>query len=322
MVLTASDRSARRPVVAPVLGWGRPGGVSGTGLVLALAMTFATVPVAGLDVVATTSSMGMLARVVGGQDMTVTVLAPHDRDAHALQARPGMMAAVRRANLVVAVGAELEMGWLPAALAGAANPRVLPGAPGYFEAAAQVELLEAGLPADRSRGDVHPMGNPHLTLDPERMARVAEALAERLAVLDPAGARRYADNAAGFATEVALRTPRWRAQAAGAPGMVAFHKDLNYLAAFLKVPVLGYLEPVPGVPPSGRHLQSLVREFTGRRGVVVHATYQPARPGQFLGRQLGWPVHAVALEPPPGSSAADYFALLDRAVAAMAGATP
>ena len=292
-------------------------------LVLTLAMMFAAGPSAtALDVVATTSNMGMLAGVVGGEGITVRVLAPHDRDPHTLQARPGMMAALRQADLVVAVGAELEMGWLPAALAGAANPRILPGALGYFEAAAQVELLEAGLPADRSRGDVHPMGNPHVTLDPERMARVAEALAERLAVLDPAGAHRYAGNAEWFAAEVAMRASRWREQAVAAPGIVAFHKDLNYLAAFLGVPVLGYLEPVPGVPPSGRHLQALVREFTGRRGVVVHASFQPARPGRFVAEQLGWPVHSVALEPPPGSSAADYFDLLDRAVAAVAGGTP
>jgi len=272
---------------------------------------------AALEVVATTPSMGMLARVVGGEAVTVTVLAPPDRDPHSLQARPSMMAALRRADLLVAVGAELEVGWLPAALQGAANPGINPGTPGYFEAAAQVELIEVGLPADRSLGDVHPMGNPHVNLDPERMAQVARALAGRLAALNPAAGPGFHANAERFAGEVVRRAPEWRRRAAGAPGIVLFHKDINYLAEFLEVPVLGYLEPVPGIPPTARHLRGLVENLENRRGVILHATYQPVRAGRFLSDRLGWPVHAVALEPPLGAGAAEYFALIDRLVAAV-----
>jgi zinc/manganese transport system substrate-binding protein len=116
---------------------------------------------AAVNVVATTSSMGMLARTVGGDAVKVTVLSPPDRDAHFLLARPSMMVALRRADLLVAVGAELEVGWLPAAIQGASNPKILPGQPGYFEGAAQIELIDVGQAADRSKGDVHPMGNPH-----------------------------------------------------------------------------------------------------------------------------------------------------------------
>ena len=118
-------------------------------------------PAMAVDVVATTSSMGMLARTVGGEIVAVTVLAPPDRDAHSLLARPSMMIALRRADLLIAVGADLEVGWLPAALRGASNPRILPGQQGYFEGAAQLILLETGQLADRARGDIHPSGNPH-----------------------------------------------------------------------------------------------------------------------------------------------------------------
>lgn len=277
---------------------------------------------AALEVVATTPSMGMLARVVGGEAVSITVLAPPDRDPHTLQARPSMMAALRRADLLVAVGAELEVGWLPAALQGAANPGINPGTPGYFEAAAQVELIEVGLPADRSLGDVHPMGNPHLNLDPERMARVAKALAERLAGINPAEGATFRANAEHFAAEVAVRLPEWRDRAAKAPGILVFHKDINYLADFLGIPVLGYLEPVPGIPPTARHLRGLVQKLEGGQGAILHATYQPARAGRFLSDRLGWPVHAVALEPPLGAGAAEYFALIDRLVAAAATMNP
>lgn len=138
-------------------------------------------PAWALQVVATTASMGMLARTVGGPQVQVSELAPPDRDAHMLQARPSMLRALRDAQLVVAVGAELEIGWLPAAISGAANGAIAPGRPGYFEAAAQVPLLDAGLAADRAQGDVHPGGNPHVNLDPLRMAAISKALAERLA---------------------------------------------------------------------------------------------------------------------------------------------
>ena len=154
--------------------------------ILAAALTLTALPAAAeLRVVATTSSMAMLVREVGGAAITITTLAPPDRDPHYLLARPSMVVALRRADLVVAVGADLEVGWLPAAIQGASNPRILPGQPGYFEGAAHIALLETGQVADRSRGDVHPMGNPHFYTDPERMATIGIALAARLGALDP-----------------------------------------------------------------------------------------------------------------------------------------
>ncbi|WP_258868971.1 metal ABC transporter substrate-binding protein [Alkalilimnicola ehrlichii] len=150
---------------------------------------------AALNVVATTPNMGMLARTVAGEHADVRILAPADRDAHYLQVRPNMMAALRRADLVVSVGAELEIGWLPPAIQGAHNPRIQPGQRGYFEAAAQVDLMDAHGVADRSLGDVHPAGNPHIYFDPVRMAEAGEALAERLASMDEANADAYRANA-------------------------------------------------------------------------------------------------------------------------------
>jgi zinc/manganese transport system substrate-binding protein len=273
---------------------------------------------AATNVVATTSSMGVLVKAVGGDAVKLTVLAPPDRDAHTLQARPSMMVALRNADLLVAVGAELEIGWLPAALQGANNGKILPGTPGYFEAAAQIELIESGRAADRAQGDVHPMGNPHLYMDPVRMAAVADALAGRLASLDAANAARYRSGAAAFRAAVDARLPGWKVKAAGAKGILPFHKDVNYLAALLGVPVLGYVEPLPGIPPTAAHLSDLTGRLKGQKGVILYTDYQPGQGPDFLARNLGWPKVRLPLEPAVGASAEEYLKLMDRWVDGVA----
>lgn len=273
---------------------------------------------ADLKIVATTSTMGMLARTVGGEGVRVKTLAPPDRDAHYLQAKPSMMKDLRRADLVVAVGAELEVGWLPLAIQRAANPRIQPGQNGYFEAAAQVALLETGAAADRALGDVHPAGNPHVNLDPQRMAKIAQALAARLGELDGARAGKYHQRAEDFAAQVAERLPLWRKTVQHAPGVVLHHKDANYLMALLDVPVLGYIEPVPGIPPTASYLKKLVNSLKGQKGVILRVNYQPAQGADFLQRQLGWPTAALPLDPPLGAEAQAYWQLLDQWIAALA----
>ncbi|TVQ74292.1 MAG: zinc ABC transporter substrate-binding protein [Chromatiaceae bacterium] len=286
------------------------------GLVL---LVFTATAQAAVNVVATTPAMGMLAETVGGDAVSVRVLAPADRDAHYLQARPSMMAALRGADLVVAVGAELEVGWLPAAIRGANNPSIFPGRTGYFEAAAQVDLIGVGGPADRALGDVHPAGNPHVNMDPVRMAEVAHALAERLIRFDSANAEQFRANAEAFERKVEERLPAWRERVADVPGVVFFHEDADYLAKRLDVPVLGYVEPLPGIPPTARHLRDLVRDLEGREGVVIRATFHQERGPRFVAEQLDWPVYALPLDPEVGASADDYLDLIGQWVDAMAG---
>lgn len=271
-----------------------------------------------LDVVATTSSMGLLAREVGGAGVRVVELVAADRDAHTVQVRPSMMRALRDADLLVAVGADLEIGWLPPAVNGSANARVQPGRAGYFEAAAHVELLDAGQLADRAQGDVHPAGNPHFQLDPLRMAKVARALGEHLARLDAAGASAYRQRAAAFATALEQRAAVWRQAATVGGGLVLHHRDGLYLAHFAARPVLGYIEPVPGVPPSAAHLAQLVERLKGSAGVIIRTGYQPAAGAERLSAALGWPVRVLPLEPVAGGSAPAYFALIDQWIAALA----
>ena len=292
-----------------------------TNAVLAAAVLAANPAPAAVRVVATTSSMGMLALTVGGDAVKITVLSPPDRDAHFLLARPSMMVALRRADLLVAVGADLEVGWLPAALRGANNGKILPGQPGYFEGAAQIELIEAGEAPDRSRGDVHPAGNPHYYMDPERMAQVALALAGRLAALDATNAESYRANAEAFAKATAARVPGWKEQAAGAPGVVFYHKDGNYLAGLLDVPILAYVEPLPGIPPTASHLREVVQRLEGRKGIILYNTYHSKDGPAFLAKNLGWEERQLQLEVDLDADGTAYLDHLGVWVSAVASAS-
>lgn len=274
---------------------------------------------AALNIVATTTTMGMLTRTVGGAQVQVTELAPPDRDAHTLQVRPSMMQALRKADLVVAVGAELEQGWLPPAIEGSANRRILPGGPGYFEAAQAVSRIDIHPGADRSQGDVHPQGNPHIQMDPVRLAEAAAALATRLGKLDSAHAADFQARARAFRQAVDARMPAWQQLAAGSPGIMLYHKDGNYLLARFGLPSLGYVEPLPGIPPSAGHILKLVKEHRGGKGVILHTVYQGHAGIAQLASQLGWKAHALPLDPPAGAGEADYFRLIDQWLTAAQG---
>lgn len=294
--------------------------MTGVATLIFILMAMVMPAAAEVRVVATTSSMAMLAREVGGPQVSITTLAPPDRDPHYLLARPSMMVALRRADLLVAVGGELEVGWLPAAIQGASNPKILPGQPGYFEGAAQIDLIEKGQTADRSRGDVHPMGNPHYYLDPTRMASVARGLAARLGAIDPVNKDAFEARAAAFSKAVDSRAEQWRKQAQGAQGVVFFHKDGNYIAAFLGVPVLGWLEPLPGIPPTASHLRDLVERLKGAKGVILYNSFHPKDGPEFLSRQLGWKAVQLQIEVPLDATGATYLAHIDQWVQAIVGA--
>jgi zinc/manganese transport system substrate-binding protein len=282
-----------------------------------MAMLLPNLVQAALDIVATSSSTGMLVREIAAGNAELTILAPPDRDLHYLQARPSMIRALRGADLVLALGAELEQGWLPVAIRQAANPKILPGRPGYFEAAAQVNLLDAGGQADRALGDTHPAGNPHVNMDPLRMARVGLALAERLAELDPAHDLDYRRRAAAFADQVERRMPAWRERSAGAPGAVSFHRDVIYLLERFEVPLLGTIESVPGVPPSAAHLRELTDSLKGRKGVILFTIFQPPQAPQALSEALSWNTVRLPLEPGLDADGKAYLEHIDRWVEAL-----
>ncbi len=278
---------------------------------LALLALFNAQALASINIVATTSSMGMLSRAIGGDAVKVTELAPPDRDAHTLQVRPSMMQALRKAQLVVSIGAELEQGWLPPAIEGSSNPKILPNSMGYFEAAAQVSRIEIQANANRSQGDVHSLGNPHVQLDPVKMADIGLALAERLAKLDATNTAKYRHNAQQFKAAVEAKLPQWQKISAGSTSVILYHKDANYLLNRFNIPLLAYVEPLAGIPPTANHILSLVKQFKGKKGVILHTVYQGNAGISQLAQQLGWNHVALPLEPVSNGNQQAYFAVID-----------
>ncbi|MGM0672011.1 MAG: metal ABC transporter substrate-binding protein [Pseudomonadota bacterium] len=265
---------------------------------------------AGLNIVATTSTLGALAREIGGDEVDVRVLAPPDRDAHDLDARPSFMAALRRADMLLEVGAGLEEGWLPAAQRGARNRAINSGQPGHFRAADMIELRRSITLDGPNTGHAHEEGNPHFNGDPLRLADIARSLAERMGKLRPDHATTFTERAERAAERLRDHAEALAGQVEPDQRIVVYHEDLDYLEEWLPVEIVGYLEPAPGIPPTARHLRSLVSDLEGTEGTVLYAIFQPERGAAFLERNLGWPSHAVPLDPPEDAALDGYLELM------------
>jgi zinc/manganese transport system substrate-binding protein len=297
--------------------------ILGSLLLAASALASAVLPTSPtVTAVATTTSAELLLREVGGSAVTIITLAPPDQDVHSLTVKPYMVRAVHAARLVVAIGADLESNWLPQVLSAAANPSVQPGSEGYFEVAAQIPLLNAKsqISVDHTNGDEHPLGNPHIQMDPVRFADAGLALAERLARLDPAHAADFRAHAQTFKQAVNTRVLVWQRRVAGAPGAVLYHRDGDYLMSRLNLPVLAYIEPLPGMPPTATHLANLVTRLKGMRGVILHTPFQANSGITNLATQLGWKAYSLPLNPPPGATTTVYLDMIDQWVNALASA--
>lgn len=248
---------------------------------------------AAVKVFACEPEWGALAQEIGGGRVGVFNATTALQDVHRIQARPSLIAQARSADLLICSGADLEIGWLPLVLQQAANTKIVPGRPGHLEAAKHLRLLDVPASVDRWMGDVHPQGNPHVHWDPGNIAVIARVLAQRLGQIDAAGADEYAARLADFETRWAEATRRWVEQAAPLRGaaVIEHHKALTYLFAWLGMPVIGSLEPKPGVEPTSRHLKALVEEQRTRPAqMVVRTTIDSAKPSQWLSRQLQIPM--------------------------------
>ncbi|HWV37516.1 MAG TPA: metal ABC transporter substrate-binding protein [Vulgatibacter sp.] len=225
-----------------------------------LALAASTPAAADVRVVASVPALGSIAREVVGDAGRVDVLAPAEQDPHFADGKPSMILALNRADALLFAGLGLETGWLPTLVTASRNPRIQPGSPGSIEATAMVPLLETGGRADRSLGDVHPGGNPHVWLDPRRARTIALGLAERLAALDTERAAAYRANASRFAAELDRRIEAWEKAMAPYAGrsVVPFHKSLVYLTDWLGLKEVATIEPLPGISPSPSHLAGLI----------------------------------------------------------------
>jgi zinc/manganese transport system substrate-binding protein len=236
------------------------------------------------------------------------------QDPHYIQARPSLISAVRRADLVVCSGAELEIGWLPVLLQKANNRKVMPGTPGFLEASSYVPRLGATATADRARGDIHPQGNPHVQTDPHNIARVANAMAERMADLDPGNASVYEAGLRSFIDRWQAAIARWETEAAPLKGLpiITHHKSWVYLERWLGLDEVANLERIPGMPPTVAHLGELVSRFKdGGASVIIRATYQDARASEWMSERTGIPAVVLPLTVGGTDEAKDLMSMFD-----------
>jgi len=257
---------------------------------------------------------GALLNELGGDDVDVYTATSAMQDPHHIQARPSLIARMRRADLLVATGAQLEIGWLPVLLRQSANPAIQPGQSGYFEAAGYVSMLEVPSSVDRINGDVHPGGNPHIQTDPRNILLVAAALNKRLQQLDAAHADGYQLRYTDFAARWQVALQRWQALAVPLNGvkLIAFHKGWAYMLNWLNLREIATIEPVPGVPPGAAYLsQLLARQQDQPAVMVIYAAYQDAQAADWLGKRTNIPVVRLPFTVGGSEQAGDLFALYD-----------
>ncbi len=288
---------------------------------LLAAITFAATPAwAALSVFATVPEWGALAEELGGDHVRVYVATNALQDPHHVEAKPSLIARARTADLVVATGAELEIGWLPLVTRQAGNPNIQPGKAGYFEAAAYVPLLEKPARLDRADGDVHAAGNPHIQTDPRNILRVAAPLAARFAELDPANAAVYAARAKQFAERWSAAIAKWEQQGASLRGVpiLVQHKAFTYLIAWLGMNEIAALEPKPGVEPTTAYLSEVLATVQRQSPkMVIRAAYQSDRASAWIAER--GKINAVALPFTVGgdAEAKDLFSLFDDTLARL-----
>ncbi len=281
---------------------------------LTLAVVFTQPAAAALQVFACEPEWAALTEELGGKTVSVTSATTGLQDPHRIQARPSLIAKVRRADLVVCTGAELEVGWLPMLLRQAGNARVLPGQAGYFQAADHVTMLDVPTQLDRAAGDVHPAGNPHIHTDPRRLAEVAAALVVRLTELDPNNTAAYEQRYASFIERWQQSVAGWEERAAPLRdmGVVSSHQGWVYLYDWLHLREVATLEPKPGLPASAAHLAAVQQRLQQQPArLIIHAAYQDARPAEWLAERTNLPVVQLPFTVGGNDAADDLFSLFD-----------
>ncbi|NNF52332.1 MAG: zinc ABC transporter solute-binding protein [Gammaproteobacteria bacterium] len=290
-----------------------------TALLLLLSATSS----ADLRIFACESDWASLAQTIGGEHVKTSSATTAFQDPHYIQARPSLIAKVRRADLIVCNGAQLEIGWLPMLMQKANNRDVLPGSSGYFEASSVVERLEATGDLDRARGDIHPEGNPHVQVNPHNVLDIAKVLSERMMLLDPENAATYTANFSRFDERWRKSMLEWERKAAPLKGTRAIihHKSWTYLADWLGIEVVAHLEPVAGLPPTPAHLSGLVAQFkNGGADFIIRAPYQDARASEWLSERSGIPAVMLPLSVGGTDRAEDFFGLFDDIIDRLLGA--
>ena len=265
-----------------------------------------------------------LAEEIGGDLVDAYAATTALQDPHYIQARPSLIARVRQADLVICSGAQLEIGWLPALLQKANNRRVMPGNDGYLEASSFVLRLDATGNVDRSQGDIHPLGNPHIQTDARNVLAVDRALSAHLAKIDSINTAIYDNNLKSFIAQWTAALERWEAKAEPLRGkrIITHHKSWVYLERWLGLEEVANLEAIPGLPPTAAHLSRLLDRFAdGGADVIIRSPYQDARPSEWLAERSGLPAIVLPLTVGGSEKATDLYTWFDDIIDRLLEAT-
>ena len=278
---------------------------------------------AKLKVVTTIETLADLARQVGGDRVDVTSMSHGYQDPHFIQAKPSLVLVLNRADAVVQVGLELEVGWLPPLIQQSRNPRIQPGAPGNIDASTAIDVQDIPrIPADqlRAMGDIHPLGNPHYWVPPKNALAVARLLARRFADLDPSGGATYRAALATFEHQLAAKERAWATAAAPLKGekVVTYHKSWSYVAGWLGLVEIGYIEPKPGTPPAADHTARLIGLMRSEGAkLVIHEDFYPSSLATFIADKGGARVVSCPSDVGATPDIKTYFDLVDAVIAAL-----
>jgi len=256
-----------------------------------------------------------IAQELGGDRVKTSSATNALQDPHYIQARPSLISKMRRADLLVCSGAQLEIGWLPMLLRKGNNPAVMPGSNGYLEAIQYVRRLDVTVGGDRSQGDVHPQGNPHIQTNPHNILLVAQAMAERMKLLDAENAEHYQQRLDRFSQRWINAISGWEERASGLKGkrVIAHHRSWIYLEAWLGLDEVATLEPVPGVPPTAGHLGDLLNRFGDSQSAdfIIRAPFQSEKASTWLSERTGIPATMLPLTVGGSEQASDLFKFFD-----------
>jgi zinc/manganese transport system substrate-binding protein len=260
------------------------------GLVLAVSALAATAH-AGVKVVATVPDLAALTKEIGGDKVSVTALSLPTQDPHFVDAKPSIVLKLNQADLLVAVGLELEIGWMPALQTQARNAKILAGGAGYLDCSRAIEVRDMASGAvDRSQGDIHPNGNPHYLYDPRQAARCAQAIGDKLIALDGGNARTYRANLSRFLASLAAARKGWEQRLAPFRGrtIVSYHKSMTYLVDWLGLVEVATLEPKPGIPPTPSHVASVIKLGKDKAvKAILQESFYPDKTCTLVAKKIG-----------------------------------
>jgi len=277
-----------------------------------------------LNVITTVEDLAAIAREVGGDRITVESIARGYQDPHFVEAKPSFILKLQKADVLIVVGRELEIGWLPPLQTQSRNSKVQIGGPGYLDASLNAEILE--IPTGqitRAMGDVHPLGNPHYWLDPENGKRIAKSIADKFSELRPNDRAYFQQQLASFTERLAAAEKRWLQMMAPYKGTkaVTYHRSFPNFAERFGIEIVGYVEPRPGIPPTPQHTLDLINEMKRQNvKLVLVEPYFDLKTPQSIGRATG--AEVLVMPPSVGGvkEITDYFKLFDYDINLLIGA--